>query len=277
MRVTAVVPAHNCESSIGNVLRQLYKAKVERCVVVANGCSDETVEQTREVALSLQSDVMLCVFPDALGHDVPRSVGAIYALRHDPLWDGLIFIDGDWLGAFGNNLADYLQMVEQQHLDGAWPMAKQHFGDMEYPRSSRIDLCIWREALAKHAPDLLNASPSQAPLWASRQVFTLVSPLMLARPGRWIASCIGVRKLGQTNHLLRFGCIDSDSRWFGNPTGSKQHQLLLRETLVGDAVEGACLLDNQPLSRAFQGREWAGYDVHRNLKVLRDFAASIRL
>ncbi len=280
MYTTAVIPALNCEHSIGNVLRQLYKAKIESCIVVANGCTDQTIQKARDVAFSLQTDMDICVFPDALGHDVPRAVGAIYALQRGHLWDGLVFVDGDWLGAFGNNLADYLQAVEQQKLDAAWPMVKQDQmvkqGNVEF-RSLRLDLCIWKEALKKHAPDLAEASPSQAPLWVSRRVFSVVSPLMLAQPGLWMASCVEVRKLENTNGSLRLGSINSDSRWFGNPTGSKQHQTMLMETLVGDAIEGVCRLNSQPLARTFQGREWDGYHRNRNLKALHAFAASIRL
>lgn len=280
MRTTAVIPAQNCEHSIGNVLRQLYKANVQRCVVVANGCTDQTVQKARDVALRLQTDIDICVFPDALGHDVPRAVGAIHALRQRHLWDGLVFVDGDWLGAFGNNLADYLQTVEQQMLDAAWPMVKQdqvvRRGSVE-SRSWRPDLFIWKQALQKHAPDLAAASPSQAPLWVSRRVLAVISPLMLAQPGLWMAACVHVRQLKNTNSSLRLGSIDSDSRWFGNPTGSKEHQTMLIETLVGDAIEGVCRLNSQPLGRTFQGREWDGYHRNRNLKALHAFAASIRL
>lgn len=103
-RPCAVVPAKDNAASIGNVIRQLRRAGIPSCVVVANGCSDDTPAQALRHAKEAGVACFALEFASALGPDVPRAAGAFAALRVFPGSDPLVLVDGDWLGSFGPSL-----------------------------------------------------------------------------------------------------------------------------------------------------------------------------
>lgn len=269
----AVIAARNCEESIPNVLRQVRKAGIAACIVVANGCSDATVTVAEECgkALGLSTDVV--DFAEPLGYDVPRAIGAYAALRNTNLWSGLIFLDGDWLGTFGRNLADFLSDVERQGLDVALPKENGTAGRISESfmfdkRHTRLDLDIWHRALSDY-PGLQEVSPARLPMWVSREVFRLISPRLLYHPGRWLAQCV-LRSAD-----LELGCLPCDVRWLGNGVGTRDHQRLLQETFIGDALEGTAILQGETPNRVWHGRPYIGYHDTRNLRVLDEWSSTL--
>lgn len=297
-RQIGVIPAHNCADSISNVLGQLRRCGFDQCIVVANGCTDGTAEQARTAGEKLKLTLSILEFKNALGHDVPRAVGALHALRTGISWDVVTFVDGDWKGSFGPSLSHFL--MEAECYDVTWPKAdlRQEYmwgatgkeGEVA-ARPSYLE--IWNRVLKDDMPVLQDVSPSRLPLSVARHVFQKVSPKLLAHPGKWLAQCIlayveagnhtckntGNAALREEQHDegLMLGCVRCDIRWFGNPVGSALHQRKLIETLIGDALEGTAILQNKQPSRRWRGKVWTGYQKNRNLKALEDFASSLTI
>lgn len=66
----AIVPAKDEAETVGQVVRSLLEVPVDEVLVVANGCTDDTAEVARLAGARVLD------FPDSLGHDVGRAVGA---------------------------------------------------------------------------------------------------------------------------------------------------------------------------------------------------------
>lgn len=81
----AVIPARNEGKTLAAVLAELGALGLDEIVVVANGCTDDTVD------VATRSDCRLLTYPSALGHDVGRGIGA-QAVPHA---DGILFVDAD--------------------------------------------------------------------------------------------------------------------------------------------------------------------------------------
>lgn len=66
----AIVPAKDEAETVGQVVKSLLDVPVDEVVVVANGCTDGTAEVASEAGARVLN------FPDPLGHDVGRAIGA---------------------------------------------------------------------------------------------------------------------------------------------------------------------------------------------------------
>ncbi|MDB5083923.1 MAG: hypothetical protein JWN30_809, partial [Bacilli bacterium] len=83
--VSVIIPASEEEKRIGQVVREVRKlGKDVEILVVANGCTDQTIPLAREAGAKVIE------IPEKLGHDVGRAIGAKQAKG-----DILLFIDGD--------------------------------------------------------------------------------------------------------------------------------------------------------------------------------------
>jgi len=83
--VAAIVSVRNEEKTIGSVVRQLNRLPLDEVYVIVNGSTDRSFQQVRE-----RSQACVLSFPEALGHDVGRAMGAKLAQA-----DILLFLDGD--------------------------------------------------------------------------------------------------------------------------------------------------------------------------------------
>jgi len=66
----AIVPAKDEAGTVGEVVKSLLQTPVDEVIVVANGCTDDTVE----AAIGAGAKILNIVTP--LGHDVGRAIGA---------------------------------------------------------------------------------------------------------------------------------------------------------------------------------------------------------
>jgi hypothetical protein len=85
--VSAIVSVMNEERTIVKVLEQLNRLPLDELIVIVNGSSDQTLEKVRA-----HSHALIIHYPDPLGHDVGRAIGA--KLSHS---DILLFLDGDFV------------------------------------------------------------------------------------------------------------------------------------------------------------------------------------
>ncbi|MGO0059400.1 glycosyltransferase family 2 protein [Brevibacillus fluminis] len=84
-QLSVIIPVQNEQKTIGEVIRQARKIEPLEIIVVVNGSTDATAQ----IASSLGAKTV--VYPDALGNDVGRAVGAKMAQG-----EILLFLDGDF-------------------------------------------------------------------------------------------------------------------------------------------------------------------------------------
>lgn len=261
-RVCAIIPARNVGGSIANVMNQLVRAKVTHCIPVANGCSDDTLLNARLAAEHLPLISQPVHFSAPLGPDVPRAIGAYQALRsfHDIEW--FLFVDGDWSGGFGPTLEDFIAFARQQRRDVQFAPRQS---DNDLFNEIRVDYQVWDAGLMSWDKATRQASASEVPLMVHRRTFRQISPYYLYHPGLWFALV-----LEASRHGLRCGVSETwFSRLAGNPSPSQNHAKAMRETLIGDALEGARVLLNQKPHRFWKGMLYDGYNSTRRVDVLK--------
>lgn len=114
----AVIPAYNEANTIKNVLEHLLACHCFECLLfVTNGCTDATEETIREAAADTQTTqsechIELLSFPEPLGIDVPRAVGAAYVQKKYHA-SGIVFVDGDLSGRLTKPLLALLDGLNQ--------------------------------------------------------------------------------------------------------------------------------------------------------------------
>jgi len=84
-QLTVIIPVQNEEKTIGEVIRQVRKIEPLEVIVVVNGSTDQTAAQ------AIAEGAKTVVFPERLGNDVGRAIGAKLAQG-----DILLFLDGDF-------------------------------------------------------------------------------------------------------------------------------------------------------------------------------------
>lgn len=270
--VCVVVPVRNEAASIRNVVRQLHRAGVRTCVIVVNGSTDETPHCAREVAARCFDHFRIVQVFEALGPDVPKALGTYVGLRDFPHAEWFLYVDGDWKGSFGPMLNTYLQESiesgEQVHWVGVRDAERQIRLSGSFPKE---DERFWHPFLAKYFPNLQRAAISRSPLLVRRQVFHDISPYWLYHPGIWFALC--ARKQAP-KFRLRVN-LTWDTKLVGNPTRSRDHAQKMSDTLLGDALEGYCLLSGRKPSRTWNGRSVDGYNSHRRIDLLRQWQTQL--
>jgi hypothetical protein len=265
-RVCAVVPAQNEEESIQNVYRQIHRAGITACVTVVNGSTDKTEKLAQELAPLYFRQHREIVFPDALGPDVPRAIGAYAVLREFPDIEWVVLVDGDWKGSFGPDLEQCVDHARTHKLDVQFvtfrhPTEQQ----MLSVQTQRPDETIWRSITERHAPSLFGSAPSYAPMVVSRTALCRVSPYWLHHPGRWFTYVLW-RFLAND---LSVGVFDNwDVRSCGNQTRNRLHNQNMQKTIFGDALEALCMIEGLRPTRWFRGVIQDGYHTSRRLDVL---------
>ncbi|WP_042230075.1 glycosyltransferase family 2 protein [Paenibacillus popilliae] len=95
--VDAIVCAQNEEDSIAGVLKELGRLPLSRTIVVVNGSSDGSLQAVQDIS----EDACIIHYPEALGHDVGRAIGASLSQAEILLFvDADIPIAAEELGAF---------------------------------------------------------------------------------------------------------------------------------------------------------------------------------
>ncbi|PZE19922.1 glycosyltransferase [Paenibacillus xerothermodurans] len=83
--VAAIVSVMNEEATIGRLLQQLERLPLNEVFVLVNGSTDGSFDSARK-----HSDAVVVSYPQQLGHDVGRALGAKLAQS-----DILLYLDGD--------------------------------------------------------------------------------------------------------------------------------------------------------------------------------------
>jgi len=248
----AVVPAYNEAASISNVIKNIFRAPVNMVIFVANGCTDCTCSE----AIRAAEDKALKIlhFPEPLGVDIPKAVGAVYALKYRPR--GVIFIDGDMNGPLLPLILDLIMAVES----GADLALTNCYPNNQY--LSELAQKVWqaRQELNMRLglfEKLGVATPSHGPHACSGSLLQQIDLRSLAVPPKLLVQA----------HLLS-ARIEIGGSFPHSLLGSSQrspfHAEKIAATIIGDCQEALSLID--PAAAA--GISSAGYRKLRRFDIL---------
>lgn len=222
--VSVVIPAMNEAGKIGAVIAQARAVHPEsEVIVVANGCSD----QTEAIAERMGAKVLS--FPDPLGHDVGRTIGAGEAKG------GIIlFIDSDMVIA-ADDLKPFVCAI-QAGVDIA---LNDYNGPIHKQPVHRVILAKYTLNSMLGRSDLKGASMTAVPHALSRRTLEVIGAEVLSIPPKAMvtAVCRGLRV--ETVHRVEVGRLNP-----GRSTGADP----LEKLVLGDHLEAlnALVLERGP-------------------------------
>jgi len=257
----AVIPACNEAESIPYVINSLQKINIDRIILVANGCIDATCEQALRSAD--ENTLHLLNFPEQLGLDIPRAIGAAYARQFDPAV--LIFVDGDMKGDISYALLDLITGIKKG-LD----MALTNCYPYIYQRSElALSVIKERETLNRRV-GLFNkiglASPCHGPHAVSRSFLQAVPDKIFAIPPLSLAYAaangFGVGVAAAIPHNL-----------LGSHFRNSKHAAMIAQTIIGDCRQALSYANGEPLESVLNSKEeQIGYRSGRRFDLLNIFS-----
>ncbi len=99
-KYSAIIPVSEEKTTIRSVIQEVKKAGVDEIIVVANGAAVKTIKQVK------LENVIVVELEEALGHNVARAIGAMYATA-----DICLFVDSDFVIP-ATNLILFLRAIE---------------------------------------------------------------------------------------------------------------------------------------------------------------------
>lgn len=105
-KVTVIIPAHNEEENIGNVIRNIQNSEIKNEIIVVNNCSDDNTEQ---IATELGARVVQC---HQRGKGYAMEVGLSVAAG-----SVIAFIDGDLNLHSEDVLKEIITPITEEHYD----------------------------------------------------------------------------------------------------------------------------------------------------------------
>lgn len=250
----AVIPCRNEAASIQTVIANCLAAGCQGVVVVANGCTDASPMLAREVSPRAR----VVEFPDPLGLDVPRAVGAGIALQEGA--KALVFVDGDMKGVAPEHIAALINAVKhgaQIALTDCFRNGLPGFGLAGRVTKARLDL----NRLLGLERRIGAAIPSHGPSCMSSGFLCLAGLRPICVPPVCLA--IAARH-GQ--EVVVAASVTHDS--LGSPYKGGDHGEKLAETIIGDCIEAECVYLGKPPGRIKEGRLYDGYNSSRRFDLL---------
>lgn len=257
----AVIPAKNEAKGLKKLMARLPLAELDLIVPVLNGCNDNSLALIK--AMNCPRLAPLC-FKEALGIDVPRAVGAVFARRLGA--SGVLFVDGDMGGVGMGQLQQLIRAVQQGEADLALTNC--------YPANQLVDLSLEagyliqkRVSLNQHLnlyEKIGSATPSHGPHAVSARLLQIarptdfaVPPLLLVRAAQGGLQ-VGVH--AEIPHLA-----------LGSPWRGNRHAHKILETIIGDYLSALNTHQGLPGARSMAGKEYVGYHNQRRWDLLASF------
>lgn len=240
--VAVVVTAMNEEDTIGEVLSQLHRLPFDEIVVVVNGSGDSTFQKARG-----KSHAIIVHYPDALGHDVGRAVGA--KLTNSEI---LLFLDGDFV-VKAEDLISFIGKVDQG-TDIALNDLTPYMGTFQTWDS--VSMLKYFLNKVQQRGDLSVNSLTAVPHAISRKAYNIIGPSCLAVPPKAHAIAISkglVVRTAASINVLSANKIKEHNRGQMNEVA---------DLIVGDHVEAVKHLmkgskDRLNFPDVMRLREWA--------------------
>ncbi|MCZ8513583.1 glycosyltransferase family A protein [Paenibacillus filicis] len=174
--VAAVISTMNEQSTIGALLKELGRLPLDETYVIVNGSTDRSFEEARKIP----SAVVLS-YPDPLGHDVGRVVGAKLAQS-----DIVLFLDGD-IPVEAEKLIPFIHGVDRG-LD----LSLNNISPFLKPFHKRDQVTYLKEFLnaSLGRPDLAANSLTAVPHALSRKAIQVLGPQELSVPPKAQAKAV---------------------------------------------------------------------------------------
>lgn len=257
--ISVVVPARNEAGRITTVLRNLSLLPVDYIILVINGSRDTTL---REVLDLCNPKLQLLYFDVALGIDVPRAAGAKVA--HSIGSDTTLFVDGDMVGTFNENLVELINSISLRHLDLAltncYPTEPRHI--------ERYNPTFhWRQTLNKELglfKKIGLSTPAHGPHAVSRRFLETVPLRELAIPP--VAMALARKK------KLKIDVATTLPHYrLGSSIKNQLHASKIINTIVGDCLEAIAAYQESERNRQWQGKSYIGYHADRRIDFIDQF------
>ena len=222
--LSAVIPVLNEENALPLVLANLRQInKLTSAFFILNGCTDKSAEVIKKSKTACRK--IIISYPETLGFDIPRAIGAYQALKYP--CRAILFLDGDTAEDIHHCLNDLANAVLHEHVDLAltncYPYPAKRFAQAAEVLAARSEL----NRILGLFHDLGLASPSHGPLCVSAQSVRQIGTAALAVPPLFLA------KLRQNNGTIKVASALSSRKWYGVPRDD-EHNRLIAETIIGD-------------------------------------------
>ncbi|PKM88253.1 MAG: glycosyltransferase [Firmicutes bacterium HGW-Firmicutes-12] len=262
---TAVVPAYNEENSIYHVMTNLNMPYISKIVLVTNGCTDHTQELA--IKSTRKDSLHIIDFPEPLGVDIPRAIGAAYARKINST--GLIFVDGDMKGNISYAILELIQSIESgvdMALTNCYPYISNR-------STLALSVLKERENLNRKL-DLFDelglASPCHGPHAISNNLLQMLPPELIAVPPLSLVFAVinnfSVRVATSIPHHL-----------LGSHGRNNKHASLIAETIIGDCREALVYANNDDLEHSLDQEILPdGYRSKRRFDLLNNYLTNLK-
>lgn len=252
----AVVPAYNEGATIKQVIAVLNKTNLDSILIVANGCLDDTAQAVQR-SIS-EKPLILLEFNEPLGIDVPRAVGAIYAMSYAPR--GIVFVDGDMGGEISsviNKLINGIESGLDMALTNCYPYITQ--------RNPLAETVTKLRARVNRKLGLFNqlglATPSHGPHAVSSRLLSSINPILFAIPPLSLAAA--------SRNGLEIGVSASIPHGLlGSRARSDQHGMLIAHSIIEDCQAALSYLEGESLDDILTKKHNTGYRALRRFDIL---------
>lgn len=279
---TAVIPAYNEANTITNVLEHLLVCGCFGCLLfVSNGCTDSTEKILQEVSAEKTPEkcgcqIELLSFPEPLGIDVPRAVGAAFLQKkYHP--SGIVFVDGDLSGQLTKPLlalVDGLNRGLDLALTNCYPLSTASTTFNSSCRSSLADQVLSYRQLLNDTLGLGTkigpATPSHGPhAISARLLATLPLPLLAIPP---LVLAFAAR------HHFHIGIAATIAhQLLGSKIRSGHHAAKIAATIIADCQQAMAYLAGTPWPEliAASAESRAGYQRYRRFDLLENYLRMI--
>lgn len=255
MITAAVIPAKNEQGTIGKVLTDLKDWSPDIAILVANGCTDATIE---EAMIMGPPETHIIEFQEPLGIDVPRAVGAKYAYELGA--EITVFIDGDMSGHLAPTVKQLVTGIaggSDLALVNCYP-----YITLRLPITEKM---LYFRKLLNQELGLLNtlgvASPSHGPHGISRKLISKIGFRPLAIPPLELAMARAWGYTIQVHAAIPHIFLNSRVKPIA-------HSQLVTETIIGDCIEGIKFFRGLEQDRKWQEMEYDGYNSQRRWDLL---------
>lgn len=257
--ICVVVPARNEGNRITTVLQNLGTLPVDHIILIANGSKDSTMQEALNMRLP---KLQIVYFNESLGIDVPRAIGAKIALSLNS--DATVFVDGDMVGTFNENLLELIDGILLKKLDMAltncYPAPLRHIE--RYNPTFRWRLNLNKELGLEKKISLAN--PAHGIHAVSKKFLETIPIKELAIPPASMALArIAKLKIDVATTIPHYR--------LGSSVKNQIHTNKIIDTIVGDCLEAISIFQNKPRNRQFQNKCYLGYHMDRRFDLLDNF------
>lgn len=257
--IAAVVPARNESSKIVSVLKTLNSLPINIIIPVINGSADGTFNAVIRAARDLKRPLLVIFSEQPFGHDIPRAVGARVAWEQKMNY--VLFVDGDMDGDLNTHLSSLINNSVKQELD----LALSDCYLYNAPDNSLAELVVYFRRKLNEKIGLSRildaASPSHGPLMISRKLMNSIPFRELAIPPVCLALSATLGLKIDIGVRLSPECLGKQYR-------SNEHSVKMSKMIIGDCIEAVNVYDKKPRTRFLCSREYTGFHLERNWKLL---------